>query len=806
VANATTTTVGLGAGALLALGAVASRGELAFPLIGWTAVVLAIGGAAMQIASRFALPGRLATRRRALRALGGIAAIAGAVIVSRADASLDALPSAPLLVCFLGLPPPVGAAVAAAGVMLLARKGDRAQVRWLLYAGAIGLGAAVVYPLTVGGEPTIPLAARAGTGAATLTLALFALAGAALTLRVATEPPTNPALLPVAAGVLLALYPLWLAGRDELGAAAAALALEFLVGASLLANLEPAKERDDDPLPAAETAIVVVIALVWWLVEIHGFRNAADDQYIYFYAARRWSEGAWPYRDFFFSHPPLHLAVPALLFKLFGFHLALAKLVAPVAVFAAALILWRGARRHFGRRAGLITFGMFLFSVGVLRAGSTFTGVELTTLFLCAGLIAALDRRALAAGIWFGLAASTGVYGLAGFATFVVLAAFAPARESGRIRRDALQMALGFAAAFLAINLLFWAIAGARYLDGVYRYHFLKPGKNAEQLPLSSGPQAIVYNLFVLLGGRDLRGHLALHAAWYVAALAAPVLAIATRKLSWRPRSWWPTKPGEPFAPGAALLLALSLLGLWAELGSFQERYEFYFTLTLPFLALLAGFALDRLLARPVWAAALLALSVPVTGWALRSAFQQEQGGERITYDWRASSLLPSLGEVSHALFWHGERQRGDAGSPVAHYLWSEQRTVETAPEIAEYIAANTTADDTLTGASDLTPLLALLSHRRLAGDQIDTNGKVFATGVVNERDFWERVCKDRIAFVVVGPDSFWSPQTMSQRLAGPSFQEARTFIDNGMKQRRPVTLQLWRRIHEPPAPICDPF
>src|SRR5581483_4413171 len=198
----------------------------------------------------------------------------------------------------------------------------------------------------------------------------------------------------------------------------------------------------------------------------------------------------------------------------FGFHLALAKLIAPAAVFAAGLILWRGARRHFGRGAGLITLGLFLFSVGALRAGSTFTGVELTTLFLSAGVIAALDRRALAAGIWFGLSASTGVYGLAGFATFVVLAAFAPPQKgASRWRRhDALRMALGFAAAFVTINLLFWAAAGARYLDGVYRYHFLKPGKNAEQLPLSSGPHAPIYNLFVLLGGRDLRGHLALHA------------------------------------------------------------------------------------------------------------------------------------------------------------------------------------------------------------------------------------------------------------------------------------------------------
>src|SRR5581483_3473036 len=227
-------------------------------------------------------------------------------------------------------------------------------------------------------------------------------------------------------------------------------------------------------------------------------------------------------------------------------------------------------------------------------------------------------------------------------------------------------------------------------------------------------------------------------------------------KLSWRPRSWWSPVPGEPFAPGAVVLLALSLLGLWAELGTFQERYECYFTLTLPLLALLAGWGIARLLARPLWLAALLALSVPVTGWALRSAFPQESGGDRIGYDWRPSSVLPALGEVSHALFWHGARQRGDAGSPVAHYLWSEQRTFESAPEIAEYIAANTSAEDTLTGASDLTPLLALLSHRRLAGDQIDTNGKVFAAGVVDERDFWARVCKDRIAFVVVGNYSFW--------------------------------------------------
>ena len=41
------------------------------------------------------------------------------------------------------------------------------------------------------------------------------------------------------------------------------------------------------------------------------FHYSATDENIYFYQAAAWAEGVLPYRDFFFAHPPLHIAPPA---------------------------------------------------------------------------------------------------------------------------------------------------------------------------------------------------------------------------------------------------------------------------------------------------------------------------------------------------------------------------------------------------------------------------------------------------------------------------------------------------------------
>jgi len=63
------------------------------------------------------------------------------------------------------------------------------------------------------------------------------------------------------------------------------------------------------------------------LLKLYSLNFVKGDEHMYFYMSLLVSKGKWPYRDFFFSHPPLQLYLVGALYKLFGYSLALSKAV-----------------------------------------------------------------------------------------------------------------------------------------------------------------------------------------------------------------------------------------------------------------------------------------------------------------------------------------------------------------------------------------------------------------------------------------------------------------------------------------------
>ncbi len=812
--------------------------DVEWPALFTASSLLIVCGAALALTAT--LP-RFEAQRGALSA-GAIALILiGWYVQVHTDPRLDGLPPAPLLARFLDLPPALGTALAAAGLWLLRDGSSPRNGRRLLGCAAILLVLPAVLPETVAGDLRLPISVAAGaSGLATTLGTMLTAVGLFCAGAVASRTAPSARLLRAATVLVIGLVPAWLLLTGHTPAAFAQLSSGAALAASLavLATAPAVPLAHWKPEAVAEWTAIATLSTGYWLLKIHGLGYAATDEYIYFYAARLWAEGTWPYRDFFFSHPPLHIAVPMVLFRLFGFHHLMAKLIAPGAIFLAGFVLWRGGRRIFDRLAAIVAVALFWFATEVLRSSTTFTGVELTTLFLTVGLVAALERRSWAAGIWFGMAACSGIYGVAGFLTFGVLSIAAP-RRTDRSRPtlwrfDALRMAAGFFIVFVTVNLLFLAVGGSHYIDGVYRYHLLKPAKQAEQHALSEDPLALLYNVVILFRGKEFLSQLYYHSIQYcLAALAVAFAALRPREkddatVTWSPRSWWPAI-GDRFADGAVLILALSLLGTLAELGSLQERYDFYFMLTFPALALMGGFATSALIrqldrtttgsASPraawAWAAAAIACAavpVPVALSAMNAAFPEEieakgsskGAGELLRFEWTTAPVLPALGEVSRALFWSDTRVRGEIQSGVSNFLRSKKRYFATAPDIAAYVNAHTAPRDTITGASDFAPLIALLADRRLSGNEVDTNSKVFVTGVVGESDFWDRVCHDQPAYLVATNTSYFAPELLPGMRAGRIFQHERTFEDPGLRQWRTFPVQLWRRMREPPAEICD--
>ncbi len=854
-----------------------------FPVLSHAALVLA--GLSLGCAALAAGLWRAdATRKIASMALfaAAIAAFFGLRLRELADPALSTGWAEPLRDGLLGLTPAMAAAVAVGGLCALALDPESRAARALAGIGGLGLWLHAFLPVGWLGATVIPafagLTGIANPPAPATDIALpggtFVVVEAVLAtsllagLALARSLP-RPALFGIA-GALAALCVAWPlhAGMAGLGLAIQVAGAIALTAGSLALVL---RVRRDDALPTlqvpTEAVAVAVLIAVWIVLKINGLRFSTTDEGLYFYAARLWSQGQLPYRDFFFSHPPLHIGIPALFYAVFGYHFIIGKLLSASAALIAGLAAWRIARTHIGIWAGVLTLGLYLTACEVLQASTNLTGINLTVAWMMLGVWATLSRRFFWGGLLLGAAASTGFYSLGTFLALFVLALAQPLPAGNQprwqrlLQHPAALLGLGFLCVWGTLNVYFTIAAGDSYLQGVYAYHLAKKAKVVGYVPLSEGPQALVANFFTLLESRDFTVTLYYHSPHYFLAFLAP-LGVALRvwlrglraraeqvqsldkkrkadapartdwPLLYDPRRWW----REPGLGGAVLIVWLATGALLVEFGQFKERYDFYYSLLIPGLAICAAAWLDAVLAlgqaaiRGVrsdrawqppdalrWAAvgalALSLLWVSVNLAANRKAyaseFNQIEGsgglGERLTFDWVEPPGPPWLGEVTRGLFWADTRLRGNIESGVHHYLWNKKRWFSKAEEIAAYIKQHSAPEDTVTGASDYAPLLALMADRRLAGNQVDTNSKVFNTGAVPLEKFWDKVCADHVKFLIVAPMSYFAPQTIQKRTTiVENFKQEKVFSDPMLRHWKNTDIELWVRKQEPPAKACE--
>jgi hypothetical protein len=781
----------------------------------------------------------------------------------------------PLRDGLVGLTPVFATTLVLAGLWTLHRQPDHTQARWTAALGALGLWLHAFLPVGWVGSATVPFFASLTqlpvvfelptTLAGPVWVFTQGLVSTALLVHLAGSRKGPAWLLPVLAGLAGLLPCLW-ALRQGPGVAVHTLAALGLGATALRQLLGESETREGfrrDPqwtLPTEAIAVAGLVA-VYLLLKVNGLRYSTTDEALYYYAGKAWSEGLTPYRDFFFSHPPLHIAAPALAYKLLGYHFLVGKWLSALAALGAGLAAWRIARRHLGIWQGVAALAFHLLACEVLQASTNLTGINLTACWLMWGLWAASSRRFLLAGLLLGAAASTGFYAIGGFLTVAVLALALPSdRPAGPLperllHHPAVRITLGFLLVWGVLNLYFWKQGGDGFIDGVYEYHFAKKAKIEGYTALGDSPLAIPSNAVVWLLSRDFQVTFYYHAAQFWLALLAPLttLVILARRvlmtpvvrgkpvgpspwaLLWNPRRWWL----EMDQGGLPLWIWTVTLALVVEFAQFKERYDFYYALLIPGLAICAAawlhgvaqlgrMALDRVRAgdlhgsdakdRATWLAAAAVLVsmlwVPLNNVANTKAFPSEftvktdskGAGERLVFAWEDAPGPAWLSGLTQGLFWAPARIRGNLETGVHHYLWNKKRWFSTADEIAAYIRDHSQPQDTITGASDYAPLLALLSGRRLAGNQVDTNSKVFNTGAVPLEKFWDAVCADHVKFLIAAPMSYFAPDTIAKRGSViDNFERVQVFHDKKLKQfGKSTDIELWQRKAEPPQPACS--
>lgn len=607
------------------------------------------------------------------------------------------------------------------------------------------------------------------------------------------------------------------------------------LGSRLLAG------RAGSAVPEALALFLVFGSYV--LLKSPGLHASGTDDNIYFYMAVRLGEGTIPYRDFFFSHPPMHLLVPALVFKVAGFSIGTAKMIPAVAQGLAGVFLYLTVRQA-SRTLAVVVVLLHLTAYQVLMGSTDMNGENLMTAFLAAALYAAVSGRPAWSGTLAAAALSCGLYAMAG----VVALAVASAAAS---RRTIARWGIGFGAAFLVINLPFAVLGGSGYFEGVFEYHLAKPVKGGDRWPVftSLNPfsvgRALFHNLGAWLGSPEFKKSLYYHAPAYLAAGIA-VAGIAARALvAWfrsgpatrdgtsardhaeRGTRGWPVilsprdlLSGSP--EGLVKFAALAVVLFTFQWAALNEIYDFYLVPMMAFLAVPAGYALwgacDRVRAKVGWGRMAASLAVIGVFWlhapwaeSLSRALWPEEHrarGEVVTYDWRDPDILAGPAALTRALFFADSRRKGEVTPHYRHYLWNKRLAFSTAWEIAEYVRTTTTPDETLTGASTLAPLVALLAGRRLAADEADTNAKRFKSGVLTEAAFFERVCADRVRYVLSAPRSYFHDAFMAHNpVIQTFFTRDREFVDQKLQHFRGFPITLYRRTDReglPKGRVCE--
>lgn len=763
---------------------------------------------------------------------------------------------------FWGLP------LAAFAPLLLAlavRHHEAADGRGWLVMAFVGVVLFALMPFYRLMTPSLPLVEDlAGLFGDQALAGLFALAFFGLATALFVGGLTRRRGLVLGAGLALAaLLPLWLAlqamlqRQAFLGAAAVVSLLGSLLAVDAVVTPWRLADRPVTPATLADHGLVrfglpAVVLFLFFLMKTHAFLPSTTDENIYFYMAARLAEGKLPYRDFFFAHPPLHLAIPALVFKLTGgFHLAVAKAIPAVAALLAGVLVHVTGRRLGGTFAGLVAMILFLFATETLKASTNLTGISETTMLLVAGASALVFRRWLLSGVLFALAAHTGFYMVA--VPVALLAVFAFGDRRGLVRFGG-----AFLGVYAAIFALCLAVGGENYLQGVFYYHWGKPAKSA-MLPYVDGMnpfaplRALFHNLGLFLDAEMWRRTLYYHAHLFwgsVVAVGAILLAFAReREAASAPKpcaaggaegkpakqGWWHlVRPADLLAdrPSAgARLLLYALVVLLVEFSMFKELYEFYFTLMLPFAAWLTGFAVVTA-ARAAWEAAeskppalvaplaiigLFCLWLPVAAHANR-VFPDElsEAGKLKEYTYSEPPVWKPLGPLVKALFWKDYRVKGEMGLGLRHYLWNKKLYVSKADEMAAWVRDHTKEGDTITGGSLIAPLIALLSGRNLAADIADTNSKTFWSDMSLGRDhadlahdpearrraieaervhqFFEKVCATPITYVISAQQTYFNEKRIRDlKTMQRHFTLEKTFVEDRNKHWGTEQYGFWR-------------
>jgi len=412
--------------------------------------------------------------------------------------------------------------------------------------------------------------------------------------------------------------------------------------------------------------VLVLIILIFLGIKIPQIDFRYGDENIYFQMGNLITQGQLPYQNFFLASPCLQILLIALVIFIFGFNIYLLKLIPLLCIIGSGFLIYKILACQKQKIAGLTANIFYLFSFLILTTSDYFSGIHLTV-FLCLFSIYLLFKKQhIWAGIFSALALLTRFY-----AAPIVLALIIFILLNKHKRKYFWKFVLSSGLIFIIFNLILYLIFKQNYLQDVFFYHLFKV---EEQSRLA------VFKFFIQWD-------------W-------PILILAGLSL-------FMNKWKKLILPITGLILTSIFLFI------FKDIYYLYFNLAMPFIVILAGLLISKLL---------------IMSCVYKKTWRY------LIYICLIISI--SALTISHVIFYLQDH--------------SQSARIDYIQDLNKFIINNSAPEDKIYGSFEIVPLIAVMTNRQIANNFIDTNTKTFSTGMF-KLDKREKILKqEKVKFIIV--------------------------------------------------------
>lgn len=404
--------------------------------------------------------------------------------------------------------------------------------------------------------------------------------------------------------------------------------------------------------------ILILIILIFLGIKIPQIDFRYGDENIYFKMGNLIAHGQLPYQDFFLASPPLQILLISLIIFIFNFNIFLLKIIPLLFIAGSAFLIYKILNIYKQKLAGVFAVILYLFSFLILTTSDYFSGVHLTVFLCLASIYLLFKKHPVWAGFLCALALLTRFY-----AAPVVLALIIFILLDKDQRKCLWKFILSSGLIFISINLILYFIFKQNYIQDVLFYHLLKV---EEQSRLG------VFKFFIQWD-------------WPILVLAGMAFFIIKIK--------------KLILPLTGIIFTSLFLFI------FQDIYYLYFNLLLPFIVILAGLFLAKI--------------INISSLYKKSFFYCASGAIILAV------ILLSLTHLNFYLKDHANTARID-------YIH----------DLNNFIIKNNNSQDEIYGSFEITPLVSIMTGREITSNFIDTNSKTFSTGMFN-LDTREKILKN---------------------------------------------------------------